>query len=263
MTTLVRRLPVAVAAVLLSGVLSTATAPPAEAAFTSVEAAVISWMNADRTALGLRPLQLWGKLAAIAETRAKRMAAANVMNHTVGGNLSRQLHDAGAVCYAYGENVAYSSYPRGTDAARHIYRLWKGSPVHWGQITSRRFNYVGLGLEYRSSNGRTFAALVFTESPDHTGARAAFTGSSRRGNEVTWTWRGWDVPLQTRTAGFRDFDVQLRVDSGSWVTARDNWTGTALTLTLSGGHTYGLRVRGRDRAYNSGAWSPEVRIAVP
>ncbi len=75
---------------------------------------------------------------------------------------------------------------------------------------------MGLGLEYRSSNGRTFAAMVFTESPDHTGAGAVVTASRESGNDLSWSWRGWDVRLQTHTAGFRDFDVQLRVDGGSW-----------------------------------------------
>lgn len=259
MRSLVRRLPAAVAAILLSGLMLGASASPASAGFTTSERDIIRWINADRVALGLKPLQTWGKLSAIAETRARRMAAANVMSHTISGSLSRQLRDSGARCYSFGENIAYSSYAR-ADAPRHIYRLWRGSPVHWGQITSRRFNYVGLGLEYRSSNGRTFAAMVFTESPDHTGARAVVTGSRQSGDALSWSWRGSDVPLQTHTAGFRDFDVQLRADDGSWQTVRDNTTSTWLTATRPAGHTYGLRVRGRDRAGNSGAWSPEVRI---
>jgi uncharacterized protein YkwD len=259
MRSLIRRLPTAIAAILLAGLVLGAAASPARAGFTTTERSIIQWINADRVALGLKPLQTWGKLSAIAEMRAKRMAANNVMSHTISGSLSRQLRDSGATNYSHGENIAYTSYAR-SDAARHIYRLWKGSPVHWGQITSRRFNYVGLGLEYRSSNGRTFAAMVFTESPDHTGARAVVTASRESGNDLSWSWRGWDVRLQTHTAGFRDFDVQLRVDGGSWTTVRDNTTGTWLTANRPAGHTYGLRVRGRDRAGNSGPWSAEVRI---
>jgi uncharacterized protein YkwD len=257
-------LPAALTAALLSGLLLAATAAPVSAGFSTTERELIRWMNADRTALGLRPLQTWGKLSAIAEMRAERMAAANVMSHSISGSLVRQLSDAGARAYSYGENIAYTSYPRGIDAARHIYRMWKRSPVHWAQITSRRFNYVGLGLEYRSSNGRTFAAMVFTESPDHTGPRASITSVNRKSDDVSWSWRGWEVPLQTHTAGFRDFDVQLRVDSGSWQTVRNDTTATSLTAAdRPGGHTYGLRVRGRDRAGNLGAWSAEVRMSVP
>jgi uncharacterized protein YkwD len=266
MTTMARRRTtlVALTAAMLAGFFFTTGAPPADAAISSVEREVIRWINVDRVALGLRPLVLWGKLASIAEMRAERMASANVMSHTISGSLSRQLSDAGARWYGYGENIAYTSYPKGIEAARRIYRLWKRSSVHWGQITSRKFNYVGLGLAYRSSNGRTFASLVFTESPDHTGPRAAITGAERKGNDLRWTWRGWDVPLQTHMAGFRDFDVQYRIDGGTWRLARDNTTSTSLTvLDRPGGHTYGLRVRGRDKAGNVGAWSPESRLSVP
>ena len=259
MRPLIRRLPATLAAILLAGLVLGAAAAPARAGMTTAEHNIIRWMNADRVALGLRPLQIWGKLSAVAETRARRMAAANIMSHTISGSLGRQLRDAGATNYRFGENIAYSSLSR-SEAPRHIYRMWKASPVHWGQITSRRFNYVGLGLEYRSSNGRTFAAMVFTESPDHTGARAVVTAAKQDGDELRWSWRGWDVPLQTHTAGFRDFDVQLRVDGGSWQTVRDNTTKIWLSAIRPTGHTYGLRVRGRDRAGNSGVWSPEVRI---
>jgi uncharacterized protein YkwD len=266
MTAPVRRivLPIVLAMAFLTGLLPGSSPAPAQAAFSSVERELIGWLNADRAAVGLRPLQIWGKLAAIAETRARRMASANVMSHTISGSLARQLSDAGARYWGYGENIAMTSYPRGIEAARRIYRLWKGSPVHWAQILSRRYNYVGLGLEYRSSNGRTFGSLVFTESPDHTAPGAAITSVSRSGDDVTWTWRGWDVALQTHTSGIRDFDVQLRADGGTWRTVRDDWTGTTMTRPdMPGGHAYGVRVRARDRAGNVGAWTAESRISVP
>jgi uncharacterized protein YkwD len=266
MTAPVRRLalPIVLATAFLTGLLPGSSPAPAQAAFSSVERELIGWLNADRTARGLRPLQIWGKLAAIAETRARRMASANVMSHTISGSLARQLSDAGARAWSYGENIAMTTYPRGIEAARRIYRMWKASAIHWAQILSRRFNYVGLGLEYRSSNGRTFASLVFTESPDHTAPRTAITSASRSGDDVTWTWRGWDIPLQTHTAGFRDFDVQVRVDGGTWRTVRDDWTGISLTAAdRPRGHTYGLRVRGRDRVGNVGACTAESRISVP
>ena len=43
---------------------------------------------------------------------------------------------------------------------------------------------------------------------------ARVTGASRSGDDVSWTWNGYDPRLQTHTAGFRDFDVQYRVGSG-------------------------------------------------
>lgn len=258
---------VALAAAILSGLLFTSAAadpPVASAGISSVETQVIRWLNADRVNRGLRPLRGWGTLYSIAELRAERMAAANVMSHTISGSLSRQLSGAGVRSWSFGENIAYTGYPRGIEAARHIYRMWRNSSIHWSQMMSKRFNYVGIGLAYRSSNGRTFASLVFTESPDHTGAKASMTGGARQGDDITWTWRGADIALQTHTAGLRDFDVQYRVDSGSWRLVRDNVSATSLTAAdRPGGHTYGLRVRATDRAGNVGPWSSEVRVAVP
>ena len=265
MTTARRRgMLAALVAAMLAGLFSVSTPAPAAATTTSTERAVISWINADRQARGLRPLVGWGKLYYLAEVRAKRMASANVMSHTISGDLGSQLRNAGARFYSKGENVAYTSMYTGRDAARHIYRMWKASSVHWAQMMSRKFNYVGIGLAYRSSNGRTFASLVFTESPDHTDPRAWVTGASKQQRDITWTWNGSDVRLQTHTAGFRDFDVQYRVGSGAWQLIRDNTTSKTLTvLDKPSGHTYGLRVRGRDWAGNVASWSAEKRVSLP
>ena len=252
------------ATAILAGFFTASSPAPASAGITSTERAVINWINADREARGLRALRPWTTLFDIGEMRAKRMASANVMSHTISGNLGSQLTGYGVRYYAKGENVAYTSRYTGLDAARHIYRMWKASSIHWSQMMSSKFNYVGIGLSRRSSNNRTFAALIFTESPDHTKPIARVTGGERRGGDIAWTWTGSDPRLQTHTAGFRDFDVQYRVDSGSWRMARDNVTATSMTFVgKPGGHTYGLRVRGRDRAGNVGSWSAELRVALP
>ena len=254
----------ALTAALLVGFFSVSSPAPANAGITSTERAVIGWINADREARGLRAFRPWTTLFDIAEMRAKRMARANVMSHTISGNLGSQLTGNGVRYYSKGENIAYTSMYTGRDAAKHIYRMWKASSVHWAQMMSRKFNYVGVGLSYRSSNNRTYAALVFTESPDHTRPKARITGSSLSGNDITWTWRGADVPLQTHTSGFRDFDIQYRVDGGSWNLVRNNITATTLTARdRAGGHTYSLRVRGRDRAGNVGVWSAASQVEVP
>jgi uncharacterized protein YkwD len=266
MTSTARRrgLLAALSAALLADLFSVSSPAPANAGITTTERAVISWINADREARGLRALRPWTTLYDIAELRAKRMAAANVMSHTISGNLGSQLTGYGVRYYSKGENIAYTSMYTGRDAARHIYRMWKASSIHWAQMMSRKFNYVGVGLAYRSSNNRTYASLVFTESPDHTRPKAWITGSSKSGRDITWTWRGADVPLQTHTAGFRDFDVQYRVDDGSWRLIRDNTTATTLTLAdRARGHSYALRVRGRDKAGNVGVWSAETRVSLP
>jgi uncharacterized protein YkwD len=242
-----------------------AFAPTTSAATTSAtESLVISWINSERTARGLRPLRLYSDLAAIAGVRASRMASANVMSHTIGGNLSSQLSAYGVRWYRYGENVGWSTASWPESSARSIFNAWMGSSGHRALILSSRFNYVGVGLAYRSSNRKTFSSAVFSESPDHTRPVARTASASRSGDDVRWTWTGYDVRLQTHTAGLRDFDVQYRVNYGTWYLIRDNTNSYALTLTdRPRGRSYAIRVRGTDQRGNVGAWSSERRVWVP
>ena len=129
---------------------------------------------------------------------------------------------------------------------------------------SDRYNYVGVGMAYRSSNTRTYASVVLTESPDHSGARSWFTSTSRSGDDIRWTWSGADRRLQTRTAGLRDFDVQYRVAGGTWRTIRNDTIATSITLRdRVDGRAYYLRVRATDRRGNVGAWTSASKIWVP
>jgi hypothetical protein len=103
-----------------------------------------------------------------------------------------------------------------------------------------------------------------TESPDHTKPIARINGAVRSGDDLRWEWNGYDPRLQTHTAGLRDFDLQYRVGSGSWVTLQNDTTSKSLSLAnRTGGRYYGIRVRATDRRGNVGAWTPESRIWVP
>ena len=247
---------------------SVAIAPPAPArAATSstMGTSLYGWINQDRAARGLRPLRVDSRLQALATDRATSMASLNTLSHAAaGGNLATALTNRGIQWYTYGEAIGVTTYPWGTEAATNIYAMWKGSPTHWSLLMSATFNYVGAGFAYRSSSGRTFASIVFTESVDHTRPVARMRSASRDGSTVKWSWSGYDPVLQTHTAGFRDFDVQYRVDYGTWKTIRIDTTTTSLTLTgRPSGHYYGIRVQGRDRRGNLSAWSSELRVWVP
>ncbi len=260
-----RRLPLLLIALMLA-TLGAMASPGRTLALTStsLEVTLTSMINATRANAGLKALRTDSGLTAIAGLRATRMRDANTMNHTVGGNLAAQLAWYKVSWYRYGENVAATTYPWGSQAAQNIQSMWMASPSHRALILSGSFNYVGVGLAYRSSNGRTFASVVFSESPDHTTARASIAGASRNGDAITWTWTGYDPVLQTHTAGLRDFDVQYRIGSGSWRTLRDDTTSRSVTLTdRVSRRTYGLRVRATDRRGNVGPWTAEKRIWVP
>jgi len=256
----------AVGATLITALAVTAFAAPVSAATSAstAEAMIIGWVNTDRAAAGLASLRGDADLAYIAGVRASRMASANTMSHTVGGNIASQLQSRTVQWFGYGETIGWSTSGWTVDAARSIYRAWMASAPHRALLMSSTFNYIGLGLAHRSDNNRTFASAVMTESVDHTRAVARFTGARRSGDDVSWTWSGYDPRLQTHTAGLRDFDVQYRVGSGAWRTIRNDTWATTLTLRdRPHGRSYAIRVRATDRRGNVGGWTAESRIWVP
>jgi hypothetical protein len=246
---------------LLLAIVPTVTVQAATA--TDFEHRVENEVNAARVARGLVPLRADWRLWEVAGYRAGVMAATNLLSHTVAGSLRASLAAHGIGWYSYGETIAYTTSSWGTAAADSLVSLWRHSPTHWAMLMSNKYNYVGVGLAYRSSNHRTYASIVMTEAPDHSGARSSVTGATLTGDDVHWTWKGWDLPLQTHTAGLRDFTVQIW-RGGGWVTIATNTTATAwTTLNLPHGSWYSLHVRARDRVGNIGPWTAPRRIWVP
>jgi hypothetical protein len=192
------------------------------------------------------------------------MASSNTLSHTVAGSLTTQLGSYKVQWYRYGETIGYSTAGWSIDSARWIFRAWMGSPEHRALLLSDRFNYIGVGLAYRSANGRTFASVVMTESLDHTRPVARVSAATRSGDTIHWSWTGTDPRLQTHWAGLRDYDILYQVGSGSWVLLRNDTTATGITLlNRIHGQSYAIRVRATDRRGNVSAWTPESRISVP
>lgn len=229
---------------------------------TDAERQIMASVNRARADRGLVPLRSDYRLWIMADERATAMASAEILSHSVAGSLSATLTGRAIQWYGHGEVIAWTSASPASSPAE-LFRLWATSPSHWALLTSRSFNYLGIGLA-SSSTGLTYGSIVLTESKDRTGARAYMVDAAVSGDDVRWTWRGSDPPMQTRTAGFRDFAVQQRVDDGAWVTVAAATTATARSASnRAGGHWYGLRVRARDRAGNVGPWSGELRVWVP
>jgi hypothetical protein len=231
----------------------------AAATATTAERQIMTLVNNARAARGLVPLRSDYRLWQLADQRSAAMASAEVLSHSVAGSLGGGLEGRGIQWYGYGEVIAYTS----VGSAASLFELWRTSPPHWELLTSRSFNYLGVGMA-RSASGLTYSAIVLTESRDRTGARATVVKATVSGDDIRWTWRGSDPAMQTHTAGLRDFTVQQRTDQGSWVTVNSGTTSTARSsANLARGHTYGLRVRARDQAGNVGPWSAELRVRVP
>jgi uncharacterized protein YkwD len=261
-----RRLAIATRALLIAALAATFFAAPTSAATTAsqAESMIVGWVNAARVDRGLVPLRYYSQLSSISGLRASRMASANVLSHTVAGSLSSQLSAYGVRWYSYGEDIAYTTATWTVDAAKAIFRSWMNSSAHRALLMSSKFNYIGVGLAYRSSNHRTYGSAVMAETLDHTRPSARIRSATRSGDDASWTWSGYDLRLQTHTAGLRDYDVQYRVGSGTWRLLRDNTSSTSITLAnRPGGRTYSLRVRATDRRGNVGAWSSASRIWIP
>ena len=163
--TLLSRKAVAVAFALLVGMGNAACAPPAPAptspplasgapgdAFASQ---LFSAVNSDRASVGLPAFQWNSALAAKASAWAQQMASVNSLYHQ---NLSALLSDpAFAAFHTLGENiiVAPSTYTPG-----QIEAAWRGSALHWANITNGAFNYIGIGY-FRGPDGRIWAVQDF------------------------------------------------------------------------------------------------------
>jgi uncharacterized protein YkwD len=261
-----RRLTVVLAAAIAGVmVLGVSPAPVGAATTSSMADSVVGWMNRDREARGLSPYRRWAPLTQMAEERASRMASRNTLSHDAAGpNIGDDFSARGIQWYAYGECIGVSSYSWGSKAAANLYSMWKNSPPHAAIMFSSRFNYIGVGFSYRASNNTTWASMVFAESKDHTGPVAHKAGLDANGTTIVFKWKGHDRQLQTHTAGLGTYDVQYRVDDGSWRTIRNDTTTTSLTLrNRAHGHWYRFRVQAKDRRGNLSEWTSAGKVWVP
>jgi uncharacterized protein YkwD len=261
-----RRLAILVTAALATVTMLSVTAAPVSAGTAyDMEQQILSLMNQDRVARGLTPYRKWSALAALAGDRATRLASKNTLSHAAAGsNIGTSLNSRGIQWYGYGEAIGMTGYRWGSQAAAHLYSMWKNSPGHAALMYSANYNYVGIGVAYRSSNRTTWASILFTDSKDHTGAAAQKGTVGAQGTTISFSWSGYDPKLQKRTAGLRSFDLQYRVNAGSWRTIRDNTTATSITLTNRvRGRWYGFRVQAADQRGNLGKWTSEAKVWVP
>lgn len=260
-----RRLLAVVAAVLvLAAVTVTQPAPAQASTETSMESSLLTWLNRDRLAHGLRALRLDGRLVLLSGDRAAWMASRNLLTHdSVDGSACNALTTRSIYWYRCGEDIGYTTATWGTASAKYIYSLWRHSAPHWALMMSSSYNYVGIGVA-RRSNGTTYASIVFLEGPDRTRPIARMRTKSVSGRTVRYTWSATDPRLQTHTAGIKNYNVQLRVDNGAYVQIRSATTKTSLSLlNRARGHWYTIRVQARDRRGNLSAWSHGLRAWVP
>jgi len=224
------------------------------------EAHMVHLLNADRTALGLVPVQVDTRLMAIARARSADMVAKDYFSHTQpdGRNVFDIITASRIAWYSAGEIIAWNNYPIDSTTST-ANSQWMGSPSHKAIVISPNFNYVGVGLAIDPSTGKKVWTAVYLKGPDRTGARAAqgqpivrYATSGTR--LVTLSWWGGDVRLQVLTAGFRTFVLQRKLDAGSWVTILYT-THRSVAYWMRIGHLNQFRVAASDKAGNRGSWS--------
>jgi uncharacterized protein YkwD len=228
----------------------------------AIELQMLSWVNTERARRGLVPLKMHGGLAAIANSRAAYMASTQVMKHP--SCVHCLFDNAGLQYYAGTEVIAWTGYAPGSTAAKSLFSAWRNSSLHWGILMSSKYNYVGFGAGYKSGGHGTFMAGELTESVDQTKPWAKMGTASRSGTTISWSWTGADTKLQTHTAGLKNFDVQYRVDSGTWTTIKSGTTAKSLSLTSRArGHCYSVRVRSRDMRLYVSSYTAALKVCVP
>ena len=234
------------------------------ATITAQEAKILSFLNADRTALGLVPVRADSRLMAIARARSADMIANSYFSHTLpdGRNVFDILTASKLTWYSAGEILAWNNYPMDVSAST-ANRQWMNSPGHKAVVISTGFNYVGVGLAVDASTGKKMWTAVFMKGPDRTGAfvnlaaPSTSSGSTATTRKVNLAWSGADVRLQVLTAGLHHYVLQRKFDSSGWMTVTGT-TGRSLVVLAARGHRHEFRIAAYDRAGNLGAWSTQV-----
>jgi uncharacterized protein YkwD len=242
---------------------TTSTATTSTAA--TMDSQILSSMNSDRANRKLVALRVDTRLAAWATDRAAWMASHAILTHTsYGGSPCNLFVIERITWYECGEAIADTTTTFGSNAASALYALWKGSPEHFALITSSTFNYVGVGVAYRAANHTTYGSILFLEGPEHNRPIPSWTSAYLNGRTVHWGWTAYDPRLQTHTAAIANYDVQMRVNHGSWFWLRTD--STAITATFrdrAPGTSWEIRIRARDTAGNTSVWLSSTTFTVP
>lgn len=230
----------------------------------SPEAYALSLVNDARRSMGRVPLQWDSRLGDITQDHSNYMAATGNFVHQDNTKVD-SLFELYGIKWSYRAEVIMKGTPRtAMESAEEAVSVWRNSKAHWDLLSAARFNYVAFGVA-RAADGWYYWTGFLIEGPDRTAPTASVSGTklgsiSAGKRSVTVSWRGADVPLSVNTSGLRDFRLQRRVGSNSWVTVTDWTTRTSKSFSLTVGKTYRFRVKARDWAGNRSTWSAAVTV---
>ena len=128
----------------------------------AVALAMISAMNAERSAADLPPLTLTTDVQDVAIARAAALSATGLLSHSdpAGHDVVTLLEQAGISFNRFGENLGLSDVSV-TDVAATLHAAWMESPDHRANILDLEFRRIGMSLV---DDGRAiYAAVVFLD----------------------------------------------------------------------------------------------------
>jgi uncharacterized protein YkwD len=256
------------------------------------EQELLALHNRARASAGRRALRWDAALGSIARSRSQDMIQRNYFDHTIKGT-GRHVWDVmsdRAYCYnVAGENIGWNQHwPDGQETAE-IHKSFMASPTHRDNIMGSAWDSVGIGA-YKGGDGKIIWTVVFADACGATAStgtprpatpvaskpvtrpappptpsappRVSASLTSRPSSGRTVTWR-WTAASLTRTRPACSYDVLYRDNAGPWKVLRSQTTSRVLSIAgRTPGHTYTVRVRGRDCAGSVGTWSAPKALTV-
>jgi uncharacterized protein YkwD len=137
-----------------------AAPPPAYAASTSAEFAIVREINRVRRAHHLRTVRLATPLARVARRHSSLMLKYDALSHSSfdGSSFSTRLQRAGKR-RQYGETLAWAPAGAGV-SARVLLGLWMHSPPHRAVLMNGRLRRVGVGRVFGAMGGQRGNAIT-------------------------------------------------------------------------------------------------------
>jgi uncharacterized protein YkwD len=109
-------------------------------------------LNRIRRANGLRPFAASTKLRRAATNHSVSMVRSRYFSHgNYIGRILQSGYAAGALGWAFGENIAWGPGRRSSPA--RIVRAWMNSPPHKANILTARFRHIGIGIANGTPRG--------------------------------------------------------------------------------------------------------------
>lgn len=141
-----------------------------------LERQMLELINAERSARGLKPVQLELRLNDSAEDHSKWMLGQDVFSHTgIGGSSAgERMADAGfqfSGSWTWAENIAWQSTrgaPGLEDDVINLHTSLMNSPGHRANILSAEVEVIGIGIEQGNFDG--WDAVMVTQNFARTGA---------------------------------------------------------------------------------------------